>query len=332
MNTDKDNKLKLAVDAIRKDYGDNSIVRFGSRSHADIDVISTGNLLIDQALGVGGFPRGRIAEIFGPESSGKTTLAVTVAAQAQRMGGLVAIVDVEHALDMKYCSRLGANVDDMLISQPDSGEEALRIVETLVRSNCIDVIILDSVAALTTQQEINGEIGDATVGAQARLMSSSLKKLVPAIGKTKTIVIFTNQLREKIGVMWGNPETTPGGRALKFYASIRIDMRKTGMTKESNGDITANKTKLKVIKNKVAQPFREAEFEIVYNSGISSSGSMFDFLIDQDIITKRGSWFSYNGNQLGQGRTATINLIESDSRLYSELEEKAKQALKDSVN
>jgi len=270
-------------------------------------------------LGVGGFPRGRVVEIFGPESSGKTTLTLTVVAQAQKLGGLAAFIDVEHALDPTYARKLGVNVDDLLVSQPSSGEEALRICETLVRSNALDVIVIDSVAALVTKQELEGEIGDSTVGAQARLMSAALRKLTAMISKAQTTCIFTNQIREKIGVMFGNPETTPGGKALKFYSSVRCDIRRIGAIKTGDGTVTGNRTKLKIVKNKVAPPFTECEFDIMYNEGISSTGSLLDLAMEQGIIEKRGSWLSYNGSQLAQGRDAAKDVLKADPALYDEI-------------
>ncbi len=290
----------------------------------EVDVIPTGNLLIDRALGVGGFARGRIVEIYGPESSGKTTLTLTAIAQAQKSGGLAAFIDVEHALDPQYAARLGVNLDDLLVSQPSSGEEALQICEALVRSNAIDVIVVDSVAALVTKQELEGEIGDSTVGAQARLMSAALRKLTSFISKARTVCIFTNQIREKIGVMFGNPETTPGGRALKFYASVRVDIRRIGQIKGSDGVIAGNRTKIKVVKNKVAPPFTECEFDIMYNEGISSVGSLLDLATEYDIIQKRGSWISYNGSQIAQGRDAAKEALKSNPELYAEIEEQVK--------
>jgi recombination protein RecA len=308
--------LDLAISHIQKEFGESAIMRLGDDRCVDVDVIPTGNLLIDRALGVGGFPRGRIVEIYGPESSGKTTLTLTAIAQAQKRGGLAAFIDVEHALDPQYARKLGVNLDDLLISQPSSGEEALQICEALVRSNAIDVIVVDSVAALVTKQELDGEIGDSTVGAQARLMSAAMRKLTALISKARTVCIFTNQIREKIGVMFGNPETTPGGRALKFFASVRLDIRRIG-----------NRTKLKIVKNKVAPPFAEAEFDIMYNEGISSTGSLLDLALEMEIIQKRGSWFSYNGNQLAQGRDAAKDLLKADPNLYTEIEAKVKEGL-----
>ena len=316
--------LDLALSQIQKDFGENAIMRLGDNVKMEVDVIPTGNLLIDRALGVGGFARGRIVEIYGPESSGKTTLTLTAIAQAQKSGGLAAFIDVEHALDPQYAARLGVNLDDLLVSQPSSGEEALQICEALVRSNAIDVIVVDSVAALVTKQELEGEIGDSTVGAQARLMSAALRKLTSFISKARTVCIFTNQIREKIGVMFGNPETTPGGRALKFYASVRVDIRRIGQIKGSDGVIAGNRTKIKVVKNKVAPPFTECEFDIMYNEGISSVGSLLDLASEYDIIQKRGSWISYNGSQIAQGRDAAKEALKSNPELYAEIEEQVK--------
>lgn len=316
--------LDLALSQIQKDFGENAIMRLGDNVKMEVDVIPTGNLLIDRALGVGGFARGRIVEIYGPESSGKTTLTLTAIAQAQKSGGLAAFIDVEHALDPQYAARLGVNLDDLLVSQPSSGEEALQICEALVRSNAIDVIVVDSVAALVTKQELEGEIGDSTVGAQARLMSAALRKLTSFISKARTVCIFTNQIREKIGVMFGNPETTPGGRALKFYASVRVDIRRIGQIKGSDSVIAGNRTKIKVVKNKVAPPFTECEFDIMYNEGISSVGSLLDLATEYDIIQKRGSWISYNGSQIAQGRDAAKEALKSNPELYAEIEEQVK--------
>ena len=319
--------LDLAISQIQKDFGETAIMRLGDGHRVDVDVIPTGNLLIDRALGVGGFPRGRIVEIYGPESSGKTTLTLTVIAQAQKAGGLAAFIDVEHALDPAYAAKLGVNIDDLLVSQPNSGEEALQICETLVRSNAIDVVVLDSVAALVTKQELAGEIGDSTVGAQARLMSAAMRKLTALISKARTTCIFTNQIREKIGVMFGSPETTPGGRALKFFSSVRIDIRRIGQIKATDGTVQGARTRVKVVKNKVAAPFKEAEFDIIYNEGISSVGSLIDLAIEFDIIQKRGSWFSYSGNQLAQGRDGAKLALKDDENLYKEIEVKVKEAM-----
>jgi recombination protein RecA len=316
----RNKNLDLAIQQIAKDYGDGAIMRLGDDKIVDIDVIPTGNILIDRALGVGGFPRGRVVEVFGPESSGKTTLTLTVIAQAQKRGGLAAFIDVEHALDPQYARKLGVDLDDLLVSQPSSGEEALRICETLIRSNALDVIVVDSVAALVTRAELEGEIGDATVGAQARLMSAALRKLTALISKARTCCVFTNQIREKIGVMFGNPETTPGGKALKFYASVRVDIRRIGAIKQTDGVVTGNRTRVKIVKNKVAPPFTEAEFDIMYNEGISSTGALLDLALEKQIIEKRGSWLNYKGTQLAQGRDAAKEVLKNDQALYQEIE------------
>lgn len=320
--------LDLAINHIHKEFGETAIMRMGDENCVDVDVIATGNLLIDRALGVGGFPRGRIIEVFGPESSGKTTLTLTAIAQAQKKGGVAAFIDVEHALDPQYARRLGVNLEDLLVSQPSSGEEALQICETLVRSNAVDVVVLDSVAALVTRQELAGEIGDSTVGAQARLMSAAMRKLTGLIAKARTVCIFTNQIREKIGVMFGSPETTPGGRALKFFASVRVDIRRIGQIKATDGTVQGNRTRIKVVKNKVAPPFTEAEFDIMYSEGISSVGSLLDLALEYNLVLKRGSWFSYNGNQLAQGRDAAKEALKLDQALYTEIEDLVKEELK----
>jgi recombination protein RecA len=319
--------LELALQQIAKDYGEGAIMRLGDDRIMPVEVIPTGNILIDRALGVGGFPRGRIVEIFGPESSGKTTLTLTVIARAQKQGGLAGFIDVEHALDPQYARRLGVNLDDLLVSQPSSGEEALRICETLIRSNALDVIVVDSVAALVTKAELEGEIGDATVGAQARLMSAALRKLTALISKARTCCVFTNQIREKIGVMFGNPETTPGGKALKFYSSVRVDIRRISAIKQTDGTVVGNRTKIKVVKNKVAPPFTEAEFDIMYNEGISNVGALLDLALEKNVLEKRGSWISYKGQQLAQGRDAAKDSLKADQKLYAEVEETVKAAL-----
>jgi len=323
----RNKNLDLAIQQIAKDYGDGAIMRLGDDKITDVEVIPTGNILIDRALGVGGFPRGRVVEVFGPESSGKTTLTLTVIAQAQKRGGLAAFIDVEHALDPQYARKLGVDLDDLLVSQPSSGEEALRICETLVRSNALDVSVLDSVAALVTKAELEGEIGDTTVGAQARLMSAALRKLTALISKARTCCIFTNQIREKIGVMFGNPETTPGGKALKFYASVRVDIRRIGAIKQTDGVVTGNRTRVKIVKNKVAPPFTEAEFDIMYNEGISSTGALLDLALEKQVIEKRGSWLSYKGTQLAQGRDAGKDALKADPKLYQEIERAVKAKL-----
>ena len=329
LGKDKTKNLEAAIDRIQKDFGENSIIRMGDNHCVAVEVIPTGNLLIDRALGVGGFARGRIIEVFGPESSGKTTLTLTAIAQAQKQGGLAAFIDVEHALDPQYAKRLDVNLDDLLVSQPSSGEEALQICETLIRSNAVDIVVIDSVAALVTRQELDGEIGDVTVGAQARLMSQAMRKLTPFIAKSQTVCIFTNQIREKVGVMFGSPETTPGGRALKFFASMRVDIRRIGAIKATDGTIQGNKTRIKVVKNKLAPPFKEAEFEIMYNEGISSVGSLLDLALEFDVLQKRGSWFSYNSQQLAQGREGTKEALKTDVSLYKEIEVKVKAILEE---
>src|SRR5580693_3252046 len=323
----RNKNLDLAIQQIAKDYGDGAIMRLGDEKIVDIDVIPTGNILIDRALGVGGFPRGRVVEVFGPESSGKTTLTLTVIAQAQKRGGLAAFIDVEHALDPQYAKKLGVNLDELLVSQPSSGEEALRICETLVRSNALDVIVIDSGAALVTEAELEAEIGDTTVGAQARLMSAALRKLTALISKAQTVCIFTNQIREKIGVMFGNPETTPGGKALKFYSSVRVDIRRIGAIKIGDGTVVGNRTKVKIVKIIVAPPFTEAEFDIMYNEGISSTGALLDLALEYDILQKRGSWISYKGTQLAQGRDACKEALKADPVLYAEVEETVRAML-----
>ncbi|MDZ4787463.1 MAG: recombinase RecA [Blastochloris sp.] len=319
--SDKKN-LDLAIQSIVKQFGDNSIMRFGDESaKLKIDVIPTGCVTIDRALGVGGFPRGRIIEIFGPESSGKTTLTLTVVAQAQKMGGTAAFIDVEHALDPGYARKLGVNMDELLVSQPDSGEEALTILETLIRSNAIDVIVLDSVAALVTKNELEGNMGDAVVGAQARLMSQAMRKLTALINRAKTVCIFTNQIREKIGVMFGSPETTPGGKALKFYSSVRVDIRRIGAIKATEGTVTGSRTRIKLVKNKVAPPFTEAEFDIMYNEGISKTGSLLDLAIDMNVVEKKGAWLFFQGAQISQGRDAGKEELKRNLELYTKVEE-----------
>ena len=323
--------LDLALQQIEKDYGSEAIRRLGDAHVSQVESIPTGNIMIDRALGVGGFPRGRIIEIFGPESSGKTTLTLTAIAQAQKLGGLAAFIDVEHALDPHYARKLGVNLDELLVSQPSSGEEALRICETLVRSNALDIIVLDSVAALVTKSELEGEIGDAVVGAQARLMSNALRKLTSFISKANTICLFTNQIREKIGVMFGNPETTPGGKALKFYSSVRVDIRRIGMIKNGDGTVTGNRTKIKIVKNKVAAPFTEAEFDIMYNEGISNTGSLLDLALEKGIVEKRGSWLSSKGSQLAQGRDAAKEVLKSDAKIYADIEAEVLAAMEAGV-
>ena len=317
--------LDLALTQIQKDFGENAIMRLGDNAKMEVDVIPTGNLLIDRALGVGGFARGRVVEIYGPESSGKTTLTLTAIAQAQKSGGLAAFIDVEHALDPQYAARLGVNLDDLLVSQPNSGEEALQICEALVRSNAIDVIVVDSVAALVTKQELEGEIGDSTVGAQARLMSAALRKLTSFISKARTVCIFTNQIREKIGVMFGNPETTPGGRALKYYSSVRIDVRRIEGLKDASGSFIGNRTRAKIVKNKVAPPFREAEFDIMFGEGISKLGEMIDLGAKLGIVQKSGAWFNYGDIRLGQGRDNAKLYLKEHPDVAAEIEKQVRE-------
>jgi recombination protein RecA len=320
----RDKNLDLALQAIAKQYGEGAIMTLGQADmHMKVETIPTGCVVIDRALGCGGFPRGRIIEIYGPESSGKTTLTLTIVAEAQKAGGVAAFIDAEHALDTAYARKLGVKVEELLISQPDSGEEALTIAETLLRSNAIDVLVIDSVAALVPKAELEGQMGDATVGAQARLMSQAMRKLTAVIARAKTICIFTNQIREKIGVMFGSPETTTGGKALKFYASMRIDIRRIGQIKASDGTVIGNRTKIKVVKNKVAPPFTEAEFDIMYNEGISREGSLLDLAIEKGVIEKRGAWLSFDGSQLAQGRDAA----KEEMKAKPELREKIAAAL-----
>jgi recombination protein RecA len=324
---ERDRALELAIAQIEKLYGKGSIMKMGgSGALLPIAAISTGSLELDAALGVGGVPRGRVIEIFGPESSGKTTLALHIIAEAQRTGGSAAFVDAEHALDPAYARSLGVKIDEVLISQPDTGEQALEITEVLVRSGAIDVVVIDSVAALVPRAEIDGEMGDPTMGLQARLMSQALRKLTAAISKSKTCVIFINQLREKIGVMFGNPETTTGGRALKFYASVRLDIRRISSIKEGD-EIVGSRVKVKVVKNKVAPPFKEAEFDIIYGEGISRIGSLLDLGVEHKIIEKSGSWFSYGGERIGQGRDNAKRFFHENPALVGEIEAKVRAAL-----
>ena len=316
------NSLEDVVLQIQKQYGEGSIVKLGNASADNkIESISTGAFTVDKALGIGGVPRGRIVEIYGPESSGKTTLVSHIIANAQKQGGSAAFIDTEHALDPSYAKKIGVDIDNLLVSQPDSGEEALNICETLVKSNTLDVVVVDSVAALAPRAELDGEMGQSHVGLQARLMSQALRKLVAAINHSKCICIFTNQIREKVGVMFGSPETTPGGRALKFYSSVRIDIRRIGQLKDSTGNVYGNRTRIKVVKNKVAPPFTQAEFDILYAEGISYEGSIIDAAIEVGIIEKKGSWLSMDGEQLGQGRDAAVKLLKEDKKLCDALVE-----------
>ena len=320
-NSEKKKALEAAMSQIEKQFGKGSVMKLGECKQMDVESISTGALSLDIALGIGGIPRGRIVEIFGPESSGKTTLALHAIAEAQKTGGVAAFIDAEHALDPIYARNLGVDIDNLVVAQPDTGEQALEIAEALIRSGAIDIIVVDSVAALVPKAEIDGDMGDAHIGLQARLMSQGLRKLAGAVNKTKTIIVFINQLREKVGVMFGNPETTPGGRALKFYASVRMDIRKIENIKV-NGEVTGSRTRVKVVKNKVAPPFREAEFDIVYGKGISKEGNILDLAVNLDIIEKSGSWFSYNGEKIGQGRENVKVYLSENPKIMQEVEKK----------
>ena len=331
MATDKEKALRTALANIEKQFGKGAVMRLGENVTMNVDSISTGSLSLDLALGIGGLPKGRIVEIYGPESSGKTTLALHVAAEAQKAGGNAAFIDVEHALDPVYADALGVDIDSLLVSQPDTGEQAMEICEALVRSGAIDVIVVDSVAAMTTRAEIEGEMGDSHVGLQARLMSQAMRKLTSAIGKTNTIVIFINQLREKIGVMYGNPETTTGGRALKYYASVRIDVRRVEAIK-SGGEVIGNRTRAKVVKNKVAPPFKEAEFDIMFGQGISKMGEMVDIAVKLGIVNKSGAWFSYGDIRLGQGRDNAKEYFKANPALAKEVEDKVFAAVEEAKN
>ena len=324
---DKQKALETAISQIEKNFGKGSIMRLGQNTAMNVEAISTGSVTLDAATGIGGLPRGRIIEIYGPESSGKTTLALHVVAEAQRMGGEAAFIDAEHALDPVYAANLGVDVDSLLVSQPDNGEQALEITEALTRSGAIDVIVVDSVAALVPRSEIEGDMGDSHVGLHARLMSQALRKLAGAISKSNTIIIFINQLREKVGVVYGNPEVTTGGRALKFYASIRIDVRKIEQLKGSGNEFIGSRTRAKIVKNKVAPPFKEAEFDIMYGKGISKVGEILDLAVKYDIIHKSGAWFSYNENRLGQGRDNVKNYISEHPDFMAELETQVRERL-----
>lgn len=319
--------IQMAMERIEKTYGKGSIMNMGERTSDSVDVIPTGSLALDVALGVGGYPRGRIIEIYGPESSGKTTLAIHAIAEAQRMGGLAAIIDAEHAFDPTYAERLGVDIERLWISQPDNGEQALEIAEQLVRSSAVDVVVVDSVAALTPKQEIEGEMGDKNIGLQARLMSQALRKMTSAVSKSNAVCIFINQLREKIGVTYGNPETTTGGNALKFYASVRLDIRRKTQLKNGD-DVYGNETRVKVVKNKVSPPFKTAEFEIIFGEGISSESEIINLGTDFGILQKSGSWYSYDGTKLGQGKDAVRRILQDNPELSSELREKIGEALR----
>lgn len=321
INADKLKALQMAIDKIEKDHGKGTIMKLGDNKVVDVPVIPTGSIGLNAVLGVGGYPRGRVIEIFGPESSGKTTLAIHAIAEAQKAGGIAAIIDAEHAFDRFYAEKLGVDVENLFISQPDDGEQALEIADQLIRSSAIDIIVIDSVAALTPKAEIEGDMGDNRVGLQARLMSQALRKLTASINKTNTCCIFINQLREKIGVMFGNPETTTGGNALKFYSSIRLDIRRATQIKEGD-EVIGNQTRVKVVKNKVAPPFRKAEFDIMFGEGISKAGEIIDMGVETGIIKKSGSWFSYGDSKLAQGRDACKRLIQDNPELAAELEEK----------
>ncbi len=330
MTEEKDGKLRalgLAVEQIEKAFGKGAIMRMGDGVITKVDFISSGSISLDAALGIGGVPRGRIVEIYGPESSGKTTICLHIVAEAQRRDGMAAFVDAEHALDIGYARKIGVDVANLLVSQPENGEQALEIVETLVRSNALDVVVIDSVAALVPKAEIEGEMGDPTMGTQARLMSQALRKLTSAISKSKTTVIFTNQLRSKIGIVFGNPETTTGGNALKFYASIRLDIRRKDVIKDGTGSIIGNRVKVKVVKNKLAPPFRESEFDILYNEGISRIGDLLDVGVEAGVIQKSGSWFSYENERLGQGREGVRKVLLETPELLARIESKVKDTL-----
>ena len=328
VNAEKLKVLNAVMDKIEKDFGKGSIMRMSSDAVTDIPVIPSGSVTLDMALGVGGYPKGRVIEIFGPESSGKTTLAIHAIAEAQKAGGIAAFIDAEHAFDRFYAAKLGVDVDNLLISQPDNGEQALEIAEQLIRSSAIDIIVVDSVAALTPKAEIEGDMGDSHVGLQARLMSQALRKLTAITNKSKTCIIFINQLREKVGVMFGNPEVTAGGKALKFYASVRIDVRKADALKDSDGAYGSH-TKAKIVKNKVAPPFKTAEFDIIFGKGISKGSCLVDLGLQYDIIGKSGAWFSYNGEKIAQGREKAVAYLENNEQIAKEVEERILQAFKD---
>jgi recombination protein RecA len=327
INKEKLKALEVTLGKIEKDFGKGTIMKLGDHAIENIQVISSGSIGLDAALGIGGFPRGRVIEIYGPEASGKTTLAIHAIAEAQKNGGIAAIIDAEHTFDRNYAEKLGVDVENLLISQPDNGEQALEITDNLIRSGALDIVVIDSVAALTPKAEIEGEMGDSKMGLQARLMSQALRKLTANISKTNTSCVFINQLRDKIGVMFGNPETTTGGNALKFYASVRVDIRRTNQLKEGE-EIIGNRTRVKIVKNKLAPPFKKADFDILYGEGISQLGEIVDLGVDFDIIKKSGSWFSYGDTKLGQGRDAVKQIIKDNPELYDELKAKVSEALK----
>lgn len=331
MNKDREKALEIALSQIDKQFGKGSVMRMGDATRVPVEAVSTGSLTLDMALGIGGLPRGRVIEIYGPESSGKTTLTLQVIAECQKMGGVAAFVDAEHALDPVYAGKLGVNVDDLLVSQPDTGEQALEIVDMLVRSNAVDIVVVDSVAALTPKAEIEGDMGDSHMGLQARLMSQALRKLTGNIKRSNTLVIFINQIRMKIGVMFGNPETTTGGNALKFYASVRLDIRRTGSIKKGD-EVIGSETKVKVVKNKVAPPFRQAEFEIYYGEGISREGEIIDLGSEHDIIEKSGAWYSYKGERIGQGKDNVREFLKNNPTMAKEIETQIRERLMQNSN
>ena len=328
---DKEKALEQAIAQIEKQFGKGSIMKLGDTAVQEVEVIPTGCLTLDMALGIGGIPRGRIIEIYGPESSGKTTVSLHIVAEAQKMGGTAAFIDAEHALDPIYAQRLGVDIKNLYVSQPDTGEQGLEIAESLVRTGSVDIVVIDSVAALTPKAEIDGEMGDSHVGLQARLMSQALRKLAGITSKTKTCVVFINQLREKVGVMFGNPETTPGGKALKFYSSVRLDVRK-GETIKDGDQSVGSRTKVKIVKNKMAPPFKTAEFDIVFGVGISKEGCLLDMAVENDIIQKSGAWFSYNGEKIAQGKENAKGFLANNPNLYAEVETKVKEAIKSKAN
>ena len=326
ISADKEKALESAMAQVERQFGKGAIMKLGSKEVVDVPVISTSSLALDKALGIGGLPRGRVVEVFGPEASGKTTLALHAVAEAQKKGGIAAFIDAEHALDVAYARRLGVDCDELLVSQPDTGEQALEIADMLVRSGAVDIIVIDSVAALVPRAEIEGEMGDSHMGLQARLMSQALRKLTGTIGKTRTTVIFINQIRMKIGVVFGNPETTTGGNALKFYASVRLDIRRTGAIKDGQ-EVVGNRTRVRVVKNKMAPPFTEAEFDITYGEGISRTGDLVDVGVEAGIIDKSGSWYSYNGERIGQGRENVKRFLLDNKDIYDNIYQKAREAL-----